>query len=134
MNPFAALVIGALGMLTAAPAVSAPAQPPGGAVAFRNDLPATYELRRVRFWVDGALRYEGHGAFAAPVPTGPHVVSIAAEYRMRDPALPYVRGYSIELRSAEHIRSRPARVARARAVETGDATTPVERRAHIRWR
>lgn len=132
MNPFVALVACALGVVTASP--RAPAPSPATIVAFRNDLPATYELRRVRFWVDGRLRYEGPSPFEAPVATGPHVVSIAAEYRLRDPALPYVRGYSIELRSAERIRSGPARIARARAVETGGVTTPVERRAQIRWR
>ncbi|MGA7119422.1 MAG: hypothetical protein WBY94_04950 [Polyangiaceae bacterium] len=114
----------------------AAAQPPATAatVAFRNDLPATYELRSVRLWVDGMLIHEDSGPFDAPIAPGTHVVSIAAEYQMRDPLLPYVRGYVIKLRSAEHIRSEPAHVIAARAQESGGVTTPIERRARIAWR
>ena len=92
----------AVGLALAA-APRAAAQPPqaSAAVAFRNELPGTYELRRVRLWVDGALVHEGSGPFNASLLPGPHVVSIAAEYRMQDPLLPYVRGYAIQLRSAE---------------------------------
>jgi hypothetical protein len=104
-------------------------------VAFRNDLPGPYELRRVRLWVDGALLHEGAGPFNASLAPGTHVVSIAAEYRMQDALLPYVRGYEVQLRSAERIRSDASnRVVVARALEWGGVTTPIERRARIAWR
>ena len=120
--------------LAGAPQALAQASQAPATVAFRNDLPGTYELRRVRLWVDGALLHEGSSPFDASLPPGAHVVSIAAEYQMQDTLLPYVRGYRIQLRSAEHIRSQAARTVVARALESGGVTTPIERRARIAWR
>jgi hypothetical protein len=121
-------------VLGIAPQGAARAPEAASIVAFRNALPGTYELRRVRLWIDGALVHEGSRPFDAPLSPGTHVVSIAAEYRMQDPLLPYVRGYAFQLRSAEHIRSEPNRVVVARALESGGVTTPIERRARISWR
>jgi hypothetical protein len=118
--------------LAAAPRAAAQAPQASAMVAFRNELPGTYELRRVRLWVDGALVHEGSGPFNASLSPGKHIVSIAAEYRMQDPLLPYVRGYAIQLRSAEHIQAGHPVVVRAQ--EWGGVTTPIERRAHIAWR
>jgi hypothetical protein len=103
-------------------------------VSFRNELPGTYELERVSFWVDGALRYDGARAPAVAVGPGDHVVSIAAQYRLRDPVFTYVSGYRIVLRSAERVSSDAPHAWVARAVEVGGVTTPVERRAGIVWR
>ena len=117
-----------------APRAAAQPRAMAATVAFRNDLPSTYELRRVRLWVDGMLVREDRRPFDAPLAPGPHVVSIAAEYQMRDPLLPYVRGYVIQLRSAEHLRSEASHVNVARAQESGGVTTPIWRRARIAWR
>jgi hypothetical protein len=119
--------------LAAAPRAAAQTTYAPATVSFRNDLPGTYELRRVRLWVDGALLRESSRPFDAPLAPGAHVVSIAAEYRMQDPLLPYVGGYALQLRSAEHIRSAPARAVVARALESGGVTTSIERRARITW-
>jgi hypothetical protein len=133
MKPFTVPIAVALALAAAAPA-SAQEPQASAKIAFRNDLPGTYELRRVRLWVDGVLLHEGSRSFDASLAPGTHVVSIAAEYRMRDPLLPYVRGYSIQLRSAERVRSAPTRTVIARAQESGGVTTPIERRARIAWR
>jgi hypothetical protein len=101
-------------------------------VAFRNELPGTYRLERVRFWVDGELRYDGAAPFEAPLAPGPHVVSVSADYRLHDALLPYVDGYRVELHSADDLAE--GRAARALAVEAGDATTPLDKRARIVWR
>jgi hypothetical protein len=104
-------------------------------VSFRNDLPpGGYELRRVRLWVDGELRYDGPGAFRLPVPPGEHVVSVAADYRMNDPIFTYVRSYGFAVQSAQRVDSAMPHAWVARAVEVGGVTTPVERRAAILWR
>jgi hypothetical protein len=114
------------------------AQPPSAAapttISFRNDLPGTYELRRVRLWVDGELRYDGPRPFRLPVAAGEHVVAVVADYRMNDPVFTYVRGYTIAVQSARRVDSTPPRAWVARAVEIGGVTTPVERRAAILWR
>ena len=122
---FAALVSDAKAQAPRAPATT---------VVFRNDLPATYVLRHVRLWVDGVLVVDGAAPFAQPLSHGRHLVSIEADYRMQDALLPYVRKYTLQLRSAERVRSEPVRVVRARAVEVGGVTTPVQRRAQIVWR
>jgi hypothetical protein len=103
-------------------------------VSFRNDLPGTYQLERVTLWVDGALRYDGARPFDAGVPLGEHVVSVVAEYRLRDPVFTYVDGYRVTLRAAERVSSDRPHAWVARAVEVGGVTTPVERRAGIVWR
>jgi hypothetical protein len=121
-------------LLVLASAAPSPAQTHAArtTVAFRNELPGTYELQRVRFWIDGALRQEGSAPFQISLAPGRHVVSVVADYRMRDPVLSYVNRFSFELRSAEHVVSEPAEVT-ARAVEAGGVTTPVDRRARILW-
>jgi len=103
-------------------------------VSFRNDLPGTYELERVSFWVDGDLRYDGARPVAVAVAPGEHVVSVAAQYRLRDPVFTYVNGYRVVLRSAERVSSAAPHAWVARAVEVGGVTTPIERRAGIVWR
>ncbi len=112
--------------------------PPGlsaGTVQFRNDLPGSFRLQRVRFWVDGARRYDGVGPFEARLADGAHVVSITAEYRLYDPVFAYMSGYRVVLRSAERvIASNRAPVIVADAIDAGSVTTPVERRAQIAWR
>lgn len=125
--------------ITLAFAATAPAQAqaraPATTVAFRNDLPGAYTLQRVRLYVDGRMTYDGPHPFAgAALPSGAHVVSVVANYQMKDPLLRYVNGYSIELRAAERIESSPPRAILASAVERGDATTPVVQRAQIVWR
>jgi len=134
MIKLGAMLILALAATTGAPHASLAAQTDTGIVAFRNALPGTYELRRVRLRVDGVVRYEGNGAFDAPLERGRHVLGIEAEYRLFDPVLPYVNGYALELRSAEHVVSQPGRVIVARAVGSRDVTIPVERRARLVWR
>jgi hypothetical protein len=109
-------------------------RPADATVAFRNALPKTFELRRVRYWVDGLLRYDGVGAFDARLEPGAHIVSIEADYRLRDPVFAYVNSYGIRLRSAQHVSSEPGRAFVARAVETGGVTVPVDRRAQLIWR
>jgi hypothetical protein len=106
----------------------------GATVSFRNDLPGTYELERVSIWVDGALRYDGARPSVLVVAPGDHVVSVAAQYRLRDPVFTYVNGYRVVLRSAERVSSAAPHAWIARAVEVGGVTTPVERRAGIVWR
>jgi hypothetical protein len=116
-------------------ATPATAQPrPATTVSFRNDLPGGYQLERVTLWVDGALRYDGARPFDAGMPPGEHVVSVVAEYRLRDPVFTYVNGYRVTLRSAERVSSDSPHAWVARAVEVGGVTTPVERRAGIVWR
>jgi hypothetical protein len=103
-------------------------------VSFDNELPGTYELERVSLWVDGALRFDGAAPPALAVESGNHVVSVAAQYRLRDPVFTYVNGYHVVLRSAERVSSAAPHAWVARAVEVGGVTTPVERRAGIVWR
>ena len=103
-------------------------------VVFRNELPGTYVLRHVRLWADGVLLHEGTVPFAQALPSGKHLVTIAAEFGMQDALLPYVHDISLQIRSAERIGAEPGRVVRARVVEAGGVTTPVERRAQIVWR
>jgi hypothetical protein len=103
-------------------------------VVFRNDLPGTYVLRHVRLWVDGVLQHDGAAPFAQALPRGTHLVTVAADFQMQDALLPYVAAFSLKLRSAQRIASEPGRVVRARVVEVGGVTTPVERRAQIVWR
>jgi hypothetical protein len=117
----------------AAPRAAADTASRPATVSFRSDLPGTYELRRVRFWVDGVLRYDGTRPFDMSLALGPHVVSVAADYRMHDPLLSYLNAYTIELRSAERIPSGPARGSLVRAVKTGRVTTPIGRGARIVW-
>jgi hypothetical protein len=131
--------IGAVLILALAPsafglsrAVAAPQT--GTVVAFRNALPGSYELRRVRLRVDGVVRYEGAGAFDTPLEVGRHVVAIEADYRLHDPVLPYVNGYAVELRSAEHVMSQPGQVVVARAIGSRDVTIPMAQRAQLIWR
>jgi hypothetical protein len=103
-------------------------------VAFRNDLPGTYRLERVRILVDGAVRYEGPRPARATIPPGAHLVSVIADYRMHDPLLSYAKDYTFRVQSAERVRAAPGRVFVARAVEVGGVTRPVGQRIHIVWR
>jgi hypothetical protein len=130
----AVLVLALTATIAAEPPAVAEAPSATSTVSFRNALSKNFELRRVRYWADGVLRYDGIGPFDAPLEPGAHVVSIQAEYRLRDPLLTYVRGYAIRLRSAEHVDSAPGRAFVARAVQTGGVTTPVDRRAQLIWR
>jgi hypothetical protein len=93
-----------------------------------------YQLERVTLFVDGALRYDGARPFDAGVPPGEHVVSVVAEYRLRDPVFTYMSGYRVTLRAAERVSSDRPHAWVARAVEVGGVTTPIERRASIVWR
>jgi hypothetical protein len=129
-----AVFVVALTATIAEPRALAEAPSPTSTVSFRNALPKNFELRRVRYWADGVLRYDGIGSFDAPLEPGAHVVSIQADYRLRDPVLTYVRGFAIRLRSAEHVDSAPGRTFVARAVQAGGVTAPVERRAQLIWR
>jgi hypothetical protein len=122
-----------LAVAAAAPQAAAQTAPRSPTVAFRSELPGTYELRRVRFWVDGVLRYDAAAPFNASLAPGQHVVSVAANYRLHDPIFPYVNAYTIELRSAERIPSDPSRRTLLRAVERGGVTTPIDRRARMVW-
>lgn len=102
---------------------------------FESDLHAPYRLRRVRIWVDGALRYDGPGPLGVPLERGDHLISVSADYQVRDPVFSYVSGYRIEIRSDELVAALDdGRVVVARAVESGGVTTPLERRAEIVWR
>jgi hypothetical protein len=102
---------------------------------FESDLRPPYRLRRVRVWVDGALRYDGPGPLGLPLARGDHLISVFADYQMSDPVFSYVRAYRIELRADELVAGRDdGRVVVARAVESGGVTTPIERRAKIVWR
>jgi hypothetical protein len=103
--------------------------------AFTNELPRAFELRRVRVWVDGALRHDGAGPFAMPLLQGTHDLSLAAEYQVKDPFFSYMRGYRIALRSAERVEVHLAdAVVTASAIPAGGVTTPMARRAQIVWR
>ena len=113
---------------------SASAAPPATRVELRNELPDTYQLRRVRLWIDGAPRYDGAAPFAQALPPGDHVVAVAAEYQLRDPWFSYMRGYRIRVESAERVRAGTPRLIVARVVQAGGVTTPVERNAQIVWR
>jgi hypothetical protein len=125
----------ALALAPVSPAVAQPAPNATTVVQFRNDLPGSFELERVRLWVDGAVRTDTAGPFVATLDPGDHLLSLTAEYRLRDPLLPYVRSYRTVLRSEDHVPAATAnRLIRARAVEVGGVTTPVERRAQILWR
>lgn len=118
-------------------AAEARAQPRTTTLEFRNDLPAPYQLDRVQAWIDGVRVYDGVRPFDAPVPPGEHLVTITADYRLRDPVFTYMHAYRIELTSHELVRAAThghPDVARARAVESGGATTPIEKRAEIVWR
>ncbi len=128
-------------VLTAALAVLAPtaraqtqAPQPGRTtvVTFRNELPSSYRLQRVRLVVDGAVRYDGPNLDTAYLPPGGHVVEVDASYRLHNPVLSYVDRIGVEVRSAHVVRPSSRRV-EARAVRHGGATTPVERSAAIAW-
>ncbi len=128
-----ALVVAPLGLGPAAAAAARSSARPA-TVAFENDLPGTYQLRRVQVWVDGGLRYDGPRPLPLVLPEGQHFVSMNATYQMRDPLLPYVGGYTLELRAGRAVRAEPDSTTVARAIEAGGVTTPVQQRAHIVWR
>jgi hypothetical protein len=133
------VLLGVLLAVAAAPTVEVQAQaqtrtPATTTVAFRNDLPSSYRLERVRLFVDGRLRYDSPTPFNAALAPGDHVVSVVADYRMHDPVLTYYGGYRVQLHSAERVRSASPHALVARAVERGGVTTPFERRAQIVWR
>src|SRR5512143_1909357 len=111
----------------------APAPSPS-VVTFRNELPSSYRLTRVRLVVDGAVRYDGPRFDTALLPPGGHVVEVIADYRMHSSVLAYLDRYGIQVRSAHLVRPgpRPVRV-EARAIPHGGATTPIERSAVIAW-
>jgi hypothetical protein len=120
---------------SSSPAAAQPyARPAPASVAFRNQLPGTYHLERVRILVDGAVRYEGQRPPAwTSITPGAHLVSVIADYRMHDPLLSYARDYTFRVQSAQRVRAAPGRVVVARAVEVGGVTRPVGQRIHIVW-
>lgn len=125
---------GTPGAPASAPMRPAPASTPT-VFTFESRLRNPYRLRRVRVWVDGALRYDGQGPLGIAVARGDHLVSVSAEYQMSDPVFSYVSAYRIEIRADEVVTGRDdGRVVIARAIESGDVTTPIERRARIVWR
>ena len=128
-----ALMASALALIVSDANAETPRTTPS-TVVFRNELPGTYVLRHVRLWVDGVLLHEGAAPFTQALPNGKHLVTIAADFRMQDALLPYVDTISLNLRSAQRIAAEPGRVVRARVVEVGGVTTPVQRRAQIVWR
>ena len=107
------------------------AAPASTIVTFRNELPSSYRLTRVRLVVDGAIRYDGPRFDTAALPPGGHVVEVIADYRMHSSVLAYLDRYGIEVRSA-HVVRRATRLD-ARAVPHGGATTPIDRSAVIAW-
>ncbi len=119
-----------------APSARAQTQAPAPArstlVSFRNDLPSSYRLQRVRLVVDGAVRYDGPNLVDAYLPPGGHVVEVDASYRLHNPVLSYVDHIGIQVRSAHVVHASSHRV-EARAIHHGGATTPVERSAAIAW-
>ncbi len=120
-----------------ASAADVEAQPPVTTLEFRNELPAAYQLDRVQAWIDGVQVYDGPRPFDVPVPPGQHLVTIVADYRLRDPVFTYMQAYRIELTSRQLVRAAThdhPDVARALAVESGGPTTPIQRRAEIVWR
>jgi hypothetical protein len=138
-KPTSAVLGIALAMI-AAPAAAQPTAPavqaqPQTAVAFRNQLPGSFRLNRVRLWVDGALRYDAPRPGSVTLLPGQHVVAVSAEYRLSDPVFTYMSGYRVEVHSAERVSAPTAsRSVVARAVEAGGVTTPIGRRAQIVWR
>jgi len=134
-STLAAAVTVALACAASRPAGAAQPQPT--TLEFRSALGEPFELVRVRAWVDGRQVYDGARPFDLPLAPGEHAVALEADYRLSDPVFTYMRGYRVVLTSRERVRSTladPPTVARARAVETGGATTPIERRAEIVWR
>lgn len=114
-----------------APTVRAQAAQP--VVSFRNELPGSFRLERVRVWVDGTLSYDQARTFELQLAPGAHVVALEADYRMHDPVFTYLDGYRLALRSQHTVPANTIRVV-ARAVESGGVTTPIERREQIIWR
>lgn len=115
-------------------AQSAPVVPPN-AVVFRNTLPGTYRLVRVRLLVDGIAKVDQATPFDYRLPPGDHAVDVEATFRLDDPLFTYMRDYVVELRSMNIVvrkQSRPVTVV-AIARERGNATTPLSKRAIIHW-
>jgi hypothetical protein len=119
---------------TLAPAARAQTSeaPPSTVVTFRNELPKSYRLTRVRLVVDGAVRYDGANLDAAYIPLGNHVVEVIADYRMHNAVFSYLDRMGIQVRSAHVVHAVNRRV-NARAVRHGGATTPLQRSAVISW-
>jgi hypothetical protein len=135
MRKSALLVAFALAAATSsAPAAAQPREAPA-TVAFRNELPKTFRLERVRILVDGTVRYDGRRPTArALIPPGAHLVSISADYRGHDPVLSYTKDYEFRVHSAERVRATPGRVVVARAIQVGGVTRPIGQRILIVWR
>jgi hypothetical protein len=110
-------------------------QAPDTVLTFTNGLDRNYRLTRVRVVVDGETLYDAANPNAVTrLPPGRHVVELIADYHMHSPVFTYLDHVGIEVRSAHIVR--PTAVGRrvdARVVRTGDATTPVDRRAAIAW-
>ncbi len=108
---------------------------PPNAVVFRNTLPGTYRLVKVRLLVDGIVKLDQAIAFDYRLPPGDHSVDVEATFRLNDPLFTYMRDYAVELRSMNIVvrkQSRPVTVV-ATARERGNATTPLTKRAVIHW-
>ncbi len=132
-----AVIVTAAALAAVAPAARAQttqAAPASTVVTFRNELPSSYRLTRVRLVVDGAIRHDGRNLDTAILPPGGHVVEVIADYRMHNSVFSYMDRYGIEVRSAHVVRpGRHATRLDARAIPHGGATTPIERSAVIAW-